>query len=152
MAQTACRSLTRALRSPGLLPMRASRASGSMLLASASRTRCATRLRCSFPALLKLTISAFLSNLSLFRLQFLFLPHSLIGSLQVIMTGCWVISSRLRSSALPPESPLRTVANSSGIIDSSILSSDTLENPPLRWSTSSSSIMVLPLVTPPPEN
>ena len=151
-AHTDCKSLTKARKSPGFPSMRASRASGSMLLLSASRTLCATRLRCSFPTRLKLINSVFIRSLSLFLFQLLPRPHSLIGLLHVMMMGCWVRFSRFSNSAFPPESPFSTGPSSSGRIALSTLSSEILANPPLRWSTSSSRITVFPLVTPPPEN
>ena len=110
------------------------------------------RLRCNFPTRLKLTNSAFSRSLSLFFFQLLPRPHSLIGSLQVMMMGCLVRFSRFSNSAFPPESPLSTGPSSSGRIALSTLSSEILANPPLRWSTSSSRITVFPLATPPPEN
>ena len=111
---------------------------------SESRTLSAILLKSAGPTLSNVIFSDTLFTLSLFLLQ-LPLPQSFIGSLQVIITGFSVLLSRLSNSALPPESPFSTAPSSDPMV-LWILSSDTCEKPPLRWSTSSSSITVFPAI------
>ena len=126
IAAAACKSRTNARKSPGLFSISASTASGSMDSSSPSKTLCAILLIWSFPTRLNWIFSAKRITRSLLRRHCLPEPHNRIASLQVNITGCSVILSKFRSSALPPESPLMVAfSSSSGDRILSILSSDT---------------------------
>ena len=143
----ACKSLTMARMSPGFAATNRSMAMASAVTPSATRTRFAILFNALSETRLNSIISASLENRSLVARHCPPLPHNLIGSLQVKRTGCLVLLSNLRSSALPPLSPLSRFFTSSESIPAlrvaSIRCSLACRKVPERWSTSSSNIRVL---------